>query len=207
MPDIEPPTERYMADATNSAAQAQRISSYLEDVRRIIAELPQDAISQIADVIYGAYQRGRYVFAFGNGGSSACASHFIEDVAKGIDYGADRPRYRALALTDSVPLITAWANDTAYENVFAEQLRNFVEPGDVAIGISASGNSPNVLRAVELAKEVGASTVGLTGYDGGKLAKLAHRAIVVRSDNMQKIEDVHLVICHLLYVCLRDREG
>jgi len=175
-------------------------------VRRIIGELPQNAIGGIADVIYEAYTRNRHVFAFGNGGSSACASHFIEDVAKGIDYGPGQPRYRALALTDSVALITAWANDTAYENVFVEQLRNFVEAGDVAIGISASGNSPNVLRAVELAKEVGASTVGLTGYDGGKLAKMADRAIIVRSDNMQKIEDVHLVICHLLYVCLRDRE-
>ena len=196
-----------MADATKSAGQAQRISGYLDDVRRIIAELPQSAIGEIADIIYDAYTRGRHVFAFGNGGSSACASHFIEDVAKGIDYGPGQPRYRALALTDSVALITAWANDTAYENVFVEQLRNFVEAGDVAIGISASGNSPNVLRAVELAKEVGASTVGLTGYDGGRLAKMADRAIIVRSDNMQKIEDVHLVICHLLYVCLRDREG
>ena len=196
-----------MADVSTSAAQAQRISSYLEDVRRIIAELPQDAIGAIADVIYDAYQRGRHVFAFGNGGSSACASHFIEDIAKGIDYGPNRPRYRALALTDSVALITAWANDTAYESIFAEQLRNFVEPGDVAIGISASGNSANVLRAIELAKATGAATVGLTGYDGGKLAKIADRAIIVPSDNMQKIEDVHLVICHLIYVCLRDREG
>ena len=189
-----------------SAAQAQRISGYLEDVRRIMAELPQDAIGAIADVIYDAYRRGRHIFAFGNGGSSACASHFIEDVAKGIDYGRDRPRYRALALTDSVALITAWANDTSYESIFAEQLRNFVEPGDVAIGISASGNSANVLRAIELAKATGAATVGLTGYDGGQLAKIADRAIIVPSDNMQKIEDVHLVICHLIYVCLRDRE-
>lgn len=195
-----------MTDAALRAAQEQRIADYLEDVQRIIAELPGGAISEIADVMYDAYTRGRHIFAFGNGGSSACASHFIEDVAKGIDYGPDRPRYRALALTDSVALITAWANDTAYENIFAEQLRNFVEPGDVALGISASGNSANVLRAVELAKEVGAFTVGLTGYDGGRLAKLADRAIIVPSDNMQKIEDVHLVICHLIYVCLRDTE-
>lgn len=195
-----------MTDVARRAAQAHRISSYLDDVTRIISDLPQGAIGEIADLIHDAYKRGRHIFAFGNGGSSACASHFVEDVAKGIDYGAGRPRYRALALTDSVALITAWANDTAYENVFAEQLRNFVEPGDVAIGISASGNSPNVLRAVELAREVGAATVALTGYDGGRLAQLADRSIIVRSDNMQKIEDVHLVICHLIYVCLRDRE-
>jgi D-sedoheptulose 7-phosphate isomerase len=196
-----------MADATRDATQPQRISDYLNDVRRIIAELPRGEISAVADAIHDAYARGRYIFAFGNGGSSACASHFVEDVAKGIDYGGGRPRYRALALTDSVPLITAWANDTAYENVFAEQLRNFVAPGDVALGISASGNSANVVRAIELAKQVGAFTVGLTGYDGGQLAKIADRAIIVASDNMQKIEDVHLVICHLVYVCLRDREG
>lgn len=194
-----------MADA--SGAQAHRISSYLEDVRRIIAELPQETIGEIASMIYDAYKRGRYIFAFGNGGSSACASHFVEDMAKGVDYGAGRPRYRALALTDSVALITAWANDTAYENVFVEQLRNFVEPGDIAIGISASGRSLNVLRAIELANQVGATTIGLTGYDGGGLAKIAVRSIIVPSDNMQKIEDVHLIICHLIYVCLRDMEG
>jgi len=195
-----------MADTTGGV-QARRISSYLEDVRRIVAELPQETIGQIATMIYDAYKRGRHVFAFGNGGSSACASHFVEDLAKGVDYGAGRPRYRALALTDSVALITAWANDTAYDNVFVEQLRNFVEPGDIAIGISASGNSPNVLRAIELANEVGATTIGLTGYDGGRLAKIAARSIIVASDNMQKIEDAHLIVCHLIYVCLRDIEG
>jgi len=196
-----------MANTSAGGARQRRIATYLQEVRRIIAELPEDAIGEIAGLIYDAYQRGRHVFACGNGGSSACASHFIEDVAKGIDYGAGRPRYRALALTDSVALITAWANDSSYDDVFAEQLRNFVEPGDVVIGISASGNSPNVLRAVELAKQVGAATVGLTGCDGGRLARTADCAIIVPSRNMQQIEDVHLVICHLIYVCLRDTEA
>jgi len=192
---------------TTSAAQQARITAYLQQVGRIVDQLPPDAIGDIAEVIFDAYRRGRHVFAFGNGGSSACASHFIEDVAKGIDYGAGRPRYRALALTESVPLITAWANDTTYDNVFAEQLRNFVEPGDIAIGISASGNSPNVLRAFELAKQVGATTIGLTGYDGGQLRRIADRCIVVPCDNMQQIEDLHLIICHLIFVCLRDTEA
>jgi len=196
-----------MADTPTGAAQQQRINAYLQEIRRIIADLPGDAIGEIADLIYDAYKHGRHIFACGNGGSSACASHFIEDVAKGIDYGPGRPRYRALALTDSVALITAWANDNSYEDVFAEQLRNFVEPGDVVIGISASGNSPNVLRAAELAQQAGAAAVGLTGYDGGRLAQIADRAIIVPSRNMQQIEDVHLVICHLIYVCLRDTEA
>ncbi len=192
---------------TPDAAQARRIACYLEDIRRIVAELPQPAIGDIAKLIHDAHKRGRLIFAFGNGGSSACASHFVEDLAKGIDCGAGRRRYRALALTDSVALITAWANDTSYDNIFVEQLRNFVEPGDVAVAISASGNSPNVLRAIEFARQVGAHTVGLTGYDGGQLAKIAERAIIVPSDNMQAIEDLHLIICHTICVCLRDMGG
>jgi D-sedoheptulose 7-phosphate isomerase len=180
------------------------IDTYLRTVSDLVAGLPRDTIKRMADVIWRAYREGRMVFAFGNGGSSACASHFIEDVAKGIDYGPGHSRYKALALTDSVALITAWANDSAYEDIFAEQLRNFVQPGDVALGISASGNSANVLRALELANDAGAVTLGLTGYDGGRLKDLVKEVVIVPSDNMQMIEDVHLVLCHLIYVCLRD---
>jgi D-sedoheptulose 7-phosphate isomerase len=182
----------------------QPIDAYLRAVSDLLAAIPRDAVRRMADAIWEAYRQGRMIFAFGNGGSSACASHLIEDVAKGIDYGPGTARYKALALTDSVPLITAWANDSSYDDVFAEQLRNFVQPEDVALGISASGNSRNVLKALELANEVGAVTLGLTGYDGGRLKDLVKEAVIVPSDNMQQIEDVHLVLCHLIYVCLRD---
>lgn len=184
-----------------------RISEYLDTVAGLIAGLPKDEIERFATIIHDAYSKGRMIFCFGNGGSSACASHFVEDVAKGIDYGPDRPRYKALALTDSVPLITAWANDSDYTMVFAEQLRTFVSPGDVAIGISGSGNSANVLEGLKLANEVGATTLALGGYDGGKMKSVAQHIIIVPSYNMQQVEDVHLVLCHLLYVCLRDWEG
>jgi D-sedoheptulose 7-phosphate isomerase len=184
--------------------KTESIDAYLRTVSDLLAAIPRDTIRRMADAIWEAYRNGRMIFAFGNGGSSACASHFIEDVAKGIDYGPGAPRYRALALTDSVALITAWANDSSYDDVFAEQLRNFVEPGDVALGISASGNSRNVLRALELANQAGAATLGLTGYDGGRLKGLVKEAVIVPSENMQQIEDVHLVLCHLIYVCLRD---
>lgn len=180
------------------------IDAYLRTVSALVAGLPRDTIRRMADLIFEAYRRGRMVFAFGNGGSSACASHFIEDVAKGMDYGPGVPRYKALALTDSVPLITAWANDASYDDIFAEQLRNFVQAGDVALGISASGNSCNVLKALELANQAGAVTLGLTGYQGGRLKDLVKEVVIVPSENMQQIEDVHLVLCHLLYVCLRD---
>jgi len=181
------------------------IEQYLSTVSGLVSGLPRAQIAEFAETIYQAYLRGRMIFCCGNGGSAACASHFIEDVAKGLDYGPGRPRYRALALTDSVPLITAWANDSDYSRVFAEQLRNFVEPGDVVIGISASGNSANVLEALKLANEAGATTLALGGYDGGKMKDIAQRIIIVPSHNMQHVEDVHLVLCHLLYACLMAR--
>ena len=107
-----------------------------------------------------------------------------------------------LAFTDPIPIITAWANDTDYSNVFAEQVATWADQGDVLIAISASGNSPNILRAVEAAKARGATTVGLTGMGGGKLAEIADKSIVVPSDNMQQVEDVHVVLAHLIFTCL-----
>ncbi|HHH41380.1 MAG TPA: SIS domain-containing protein, partial [Chloroflexi bacterium] len=113
-------------------------------------------------------------------------------------------RFRVVPLTDNVPLITAWANDVDYEWIFAEQLRNLVRPGDLVIGISGSGNSPNVLNAIALAREMGATTVGLTGGDGGKLALMADIVVIAPSDTMEQIEDAHLVLEHLICTTLRE---
>src|ERR1700726_1152977 len=125
-------------------------------------------LQQVLSLLEGAYRNGRRVFIMGNGGSAATASHFALDLAKNtIMPGA--PRLKAISLTDHVPLITAWSNDTAYEYIFAEQLANMVEPGDVAIGISASGNSPNVINALLLARQSRAYTIGLLGAGGGKI--------------------------------------
>ncbi len=175
-----------------------RIAFYLEDVSRLIATLPVDRLRGIVDRLLAAYDEGRRVFLLGNGGSAATCSHIVNDFQKCI-YLAGGRTFRCMALTDSVPLITAWANDTAYERVFAEQLRPWVEPGDLVICVSGSGNSPNVLQAARLAREMGAYTIGLAGFEGGRLASLVDEAIVVPSDNMQRIEDTHMVILHVLF--------
>jgi D-sedoheptulose 7-phosphate isomerase len=180
------------------------IADYQETVARLVRELPAERIRGLAERLADAYRRDAQVFAFGNGGSGATATHFIEDLAKCIDYGPGRRRFRAISLSTNIAVITAWANDTAYENVFAEQLRNLVRAGDLVVGISGSGNSPNVLRAIGLANDVGAHTIGLTGFDGGALRGLAREAIVVPCHNMQQVEDVHLVICHLAFCLVRD---
>src|ERR1700676_94620 len=139
---------------------------YFETYRRVISELPHGAIEQATVELLRAYQDGKCVFIFGNGGSAALASHFACDLGKGTVIGNNgHKRFRVMALTDNVPLMTAWANDSCYEGIFAEQLQNLVAPGDVAFAISGSGNSPNILRALEVARDARANTVGLTGFD------------------------------------------
>ena len=162
-----------------------------------------DGIGRLVPVLLKARADGRAIFFFGNGGSASTASHFVVDIGKATVKGAGR-RFRCLALVDNVESVTAWANDTEYGRVFSEQLVGLAEPGDVAVGISGSGNSPNVLKAVEVARARGLTTVALTGMGGGRLAPLVDIAIVVPSNNMQHIEDVHLLICHLLTSYLRD---
>ena len=187
-------------------------TKYLAELRGVLDSLPLSELKQAADIIFHAYQNDRTVFLFGNGGSAALASHLATDLAKGTHFPGPSfmknvRRLKAVSLTDNVPLMTAWSNDLDYENVFTGQMENFIRARDVAFAISGSGNSPNVLRAVELAKQVGATTIGLTGYDGGQLRRIADRCIVVPCDNMQQIEDIHLIICHLIFVCLRDTEA
>ncbi|HID24182.1 MAG TPA: SIS domain-containing protein [Planctomycetaceae bacterium] len=138
----------------------------------------------------------------GNGGSAATASHMANDFNK-LTIVPGQPRFKAIALTDNVPLMTAWGNDTAYENIFVEQLLNFLEPGDVVIGISTSGNSPNVLKALQVAREHGAVTVGFTGRDGGQLKHLVDHCILVPSDHIGQQEDMHMVLDHVIATTLR----
>lgn len=175
-----------------------RIRAYLDDVNQLVSTLPVEWISATVDRLLQCYDDGKQLILLGNGGSAATASHLVNDFQKCI-YLAGNRTFRALALTDSVPLITAWANDTAYENVFAEQVRTWAEPGDLVLAISGSGNSPNVLRAVQVARECGAFTIGLTGFRGGKLKELADDCLIVPCDNMQRIEDLHMVVGHLLF--------
>lgn len=139
----------------------------------------------------------RHIFVCGNGGSASTASHFTCDIVKGASFGRER-RFRILALTDSLATITAYANDVCYECVFEEQLKNFAARGDIVMAISGSGNSPNVIRAVEYGNQAGCKTIALTGKDGGKLGTLAQLNIHVDSRHMGRIEDAHLIVCHMI---------
>jgi D-sedoheptulose 7-phosphate isomerase len=180
--------------------------SYFGHYDRVLARLPHSKVEQVADKLHHAYETGRKVFIFGNGGSAALASHFACDLGKGATMpGNSHKRFKVLSLTDNMPLLTAWANDTSYEQVFAEQLRNFVQPGDIAFAISGSGNSPNVLLGLQVAREAGAFNIGLAGYQGGKMRRLCDLCIIIPSDNMQIVEDLHVSVSHALFTVVRHR--
>jgi D-sedoheptulose 7-phosphate isomerase len=178
------------------------VPAYLEELSTTIQKLPLPAIEHLVRVFLEAYENRRTIFLFGNGGSAALASHMTCDLGKGTIPVLGK-RLRAVALTDNVALITAWANDTRYENIFAEQLENLLQPGDVAFAISASGNSPNILAALSFARQAGAITAGITGFEGGKMKSLCDVCVVVPSDNMQIVEDLHLSIAHSVFRALR----
>jgi D-sedoheptulose 7-phosphate isomerase len=168
-----------------------------------------DAVRKIAAILLKARAEDRTVFFFGNGGSASTASHFVTDIAKvagGTEAKGPGKRFRCLCLNDNVPGVTAWANDVNYAAVFAGQLKALAVKGDVAVAISGSGNSPNVLEAVRAARAMGLTTIGLTGMGGGQLKDLVDVALVVPSNSMQHTEDTHLVTLHVLTAYLRDEE-
>jgi D-sedoheptulose 7-phosphate isomerase len=176
--------------------------AYFEELSRTIPLLPLEEADRLVRLFLAARDSGHAVFLFGNGGSAALASHMACDLGKGASNGTER-RLRVLALTDNVPLITAWANDASYKDVFAQQLQTFVRPGDVVCAISASGNSPNVLAALRLARKNRAITAGITGCEGGRMKQLCDVCVVVPSRNMQIIEDLHLSIAHAVFTAVR----
>lgn len=184
--------------------------SYVKNLKQALDVLPVREIEQVCEVLFEAYQQDKTIYLFGNGGSAALASHMACDLGKGTFAPKHIPllgvkRFKVLSLTDNVPMMSAWANDTCYENIFAEQLANFIEPEDIAFAISGSGNSANVIQALALAKRKGATTIGLTGFRGGKLKDVVDHAIVVSSDSMQQIEDIHLVIAHIIFLSLQNQ--
>lgn len=181
-----------------------RVNQYLESLSAVLSATPREPLQAIEQLLWETYQRDGTIIVCGNGGSAASATHFACDLAKWT-ITSNRPRLRALALTDNVALMTAWANDTAYERLFVEQLMTHYRPGDTLVAISGSGNSPSVLRAVEWANAQGAPTIGLVGFDGGKLAPLAKTSLVAPSHFMPEVEDVHIAICHAMAVTLGER--
>jgi D-sedoheptulose 7-phosphate isomerase len=193
-----------MPSKTTMHHKIDNAGSYFAGLRNLVDRMPLASIDRVADILLQAYDGNKTIFLFGNGGSAALASHLACDLGKGTLNGSNR-RLRALALTDNIPLMTAWANDSAYENIFAEQLSNFVKPNDVAFAVSGSGNSPNVLRALEVARSAGAVTVGLAGFEGGQMKNLCDVCMIVPSDNMQHIEDLHLCAAHALFTVVRTR--
>ncbi|HKN71319.1 MAG TPA: SIS domain-containing protein [Terriglobales bacterium] len=178
------------------------LNSYFDDVIQTIGKMPIATIEKIVTALREAYESSRTIYLFGNGGSAALASHFACDLGKGASNGSSK-RFQALAFTDNVPMMTAWANDARYEDIFAEQLINFVRRDDIAFAISGSGNSPNVLKALKVAREAGAFTIGLTGFQGGDMKDLCDLCLTVPSENMQIIEDLHLSVTHAVFTALR----
>jgi D-sedoheptulose 7-phosphate isomerase len=194
--------------ASKNRAQVIRVPSvshsYFADLFETVRKLPYETIDAVTDALWDAYQGDRTLFVFGNGGSAALASHSACDFGKGTISNGNH-RFRVLSLTDNVPLMTAWANDQRYEDIFAEQLNPFIRPRDVALAISGSGNSPNVLNGLQFARDSGAQTIGLTGFLGGKMRLLCDLCIVIPSDSMQQIEDLHVAVTHSIFTALRGR--
>lgn len=178
---------------------------YKAGILKAIETVELEKVGQAIDILTQARDRGRRIFVCGNGGSASTASHFVCDMVKGASFQRDK-RFRIMALTDSLPTITAYANDVGYDCVFVEQLKNFAEPGDVVMAISGSGNSPNVLQAVEYANSIGCRTIALSGRDGGKLGPMAQLNLQASIPHMGRIEDVHMIVMHMICYYFMDAE-
>jgi D-sedoheptulose 7-phosphate isomerase len=184
------------------ATLAMVLEGHINDVRSVLSEIPIGAIERVVGIILDAYDNGAHVYIVGNGGSATNATHFACDLSKATIVEG-RARLRVTSLTDNIALLTAWANDTSYEKVFSEQLTNLLNPGDVVVAISASGNSPNVVSAVRAARLMGASTIGLVGFAGGRVLEHVDAAIHVPSSDYGVVEDCHSVLEHAITVCTR----
>jgi D-sedoheptulose 7-phosphate isomerase len=179
------------------------VKSYMSKLQETLDYLPLDLLNHVIYILHEARLNRRQIFIMGNGGSAATASHFVADLAKNTRRPG-WPDFRVIGLTDNMAIFSALANDEGYENVFVQQLASFVEPEDVVIGISASGNSSNVLRAIDLANQVGAVTIGFTGFNGGILGTLVDIHLHVDSDVIEHVEDIHLMFEHLICKALRE---
>lgn len=178
---------------------------YKSDVFQAIDSIDLEKVGQAIEILARAREEDRHIFVCGNGGSASTASHFVCDMIKGASFNRAK-RFRMMALNDSLPTLTAYSNDVHYECVFVEQLKNFAQPGDVLIAISGSGNSPNVLRAVEYASSIGCRTIALTGRNGGKLGPMAELNIQVSNPHMGRIEDGHVIVMHMICYYFMDEE-
>ena len=183
-------------------ASRQFSDNYLRELQDLLNAFPHQRFEEIGRELLDAYHRERQVFIMGNGGSGSTASHFVCDINKGCCLELEK-KFKVMCLNDNIPTILAYANDLSYDSIFVEPLKNFLRPGDLVIGISGSGNSKNVLNAMSFAREKGARTIGMSGFDGGKLAHMVDIPFVAAIHDMQKVEDVHMIVVHMLmqYLC------
>jgi len=170
---------------------------YLSELKEVIDRLPLGKLAEVVDLMLTAYDQNQQIFICGNGGSGSTASHFACDINKGVSLGLEK-RFKVICLNDNLPIILAYANDKSHDDIFTEQLKNFLAPKDLVIGISGSGNSRNVIKALQYSNENRANSIALTGFDGGKLAGIAKTSLVVPIDDMQKVEDIHLILSHMI---------
>lgn len=179
-------------------------ADYLAGLKSLLDDFDKKTFETIVNRILDAYNSERHIFVMGNGGSASTASHFACDINKGCCLDLQK-KFKMICLNDSIPTLLALANDLSYDDVFVEQMKNFFVPGDLVIGISGSGNSPNVLKAIEYAKKHDGITIGLTGFSGGKLAQVADIAWIACVNDMQKIEDMHMIVVHMIMQITRKK--
>ena len=180
------------------------VNTYIDELKMTLDQLSEEVIEQVLDILHEARLDNRQVFILGNGGSASTASHFVCDLGKNTRVQGT-PNFRVMGLTDNMALFSALANDEGYENVFSQQLGNHLQPGDVVIGISTSGNSPNVINAMYFANNMGAKTIGFTGFTSGELGSMVDIDLHVPSHSIEQVEDIHLVLEHLITKALRDK--
>lgn len=178
------------------------LKKYLTELEGVFKKVQPNEFDDFVNELMDAYERDAHIFICGNGGSGSTASHFACDINKGVSFGKDK-RFKVISLNDNIPIILAYANDVSYDDVFVEQLKNFLSPGDLFIGISGSGNSANVIKAIHYANAKGGRTFALCGFDGGELKRVSQKSLLVGCMDMQKVEDVHMIIIHCVmqYLC------
>ena len=183
----------------------ESVQNYISTLQQTMDQLPQQLVADVIDVLQRARMQGNQVFIMGNGGSASTASHFVCDLAKNTRHN-DMPHFRVIGLTDNMAIFSAYANDEGYASVFSQQLANLIKPNDVVIGISASGNSQNVLNAMDEAqKHANVITIGFTGFDGGRLGQMVHINVHVKSDIIEHVEDIHLMLEHMIVKTMKDQ--
>ena len=183
----------------------EHIQNYISVLQQTLDQLPRELIADVVGILQSARLKGNHIFIMGNGGSASTASHFVCDLAKNTRCPG-LPHFRVIGLTDNTPIFSAYANDEGYENVFSQQLANLIRPGDIVIGISASGNSQNVINAIAEAQKYQTVTIGFTGFDGGRLGQMVNINLHVQSNIIEHVEDIHLMLEHIIVKTIKERD-